>query len=134
MAIAAGIPGLQVTIKVNGEALAEYDYEVDDVAKQDSGPPSVAKYIRALAGEEFEISTLYEEPFSPPFQLHADIMMDGSYVLTPFMEWCGKEDCEGYKYRKSTFMDEGGVITRNFQFAVLQTGEWEVEDSNVVFR
>lgn len=133
MAITAGIPGLQVTINVNGEALAEYDHDADHAANHDPAPHSVVKYIQARAGEEFEIGTLYKEPFSPPSQLHADIMMDGGYVPAPFMEWGGEKECEGYRYRKATFMDKGTVVTRNFQFAALETGELAVESSNFMF-
>lgn len=122
MAIAAEIRGLQVAINVNDEALQEYDYDDDD-ASQDSARPPIAKYIAAPEGAEFDIGTLYKEPFSPPFQLHADIMMDGSYVLAPFMEWGGKEECEGYKYCRATFHDNDAEVTRNFRFSALQTGK-----------
>jgi hypothetical protein len=122
MAIATGIPGLQVTVNVDGEALQEYDYDVN-AADHDPDRPSVAKYIQALPGADFDISTLYEQPFSPPFQLHADIIMDGSYILAPFTEWAGKGEVEGYKYCKATFIEDGGAhVTRNFRFSTLETG------------
>ncbi|KAH7389622.1 hypothetical protein DE146DRAFT_768052 [Phaeosphaeria sp. MPI-PUGE-AT-0046c] len=122
MAIAAGLPGLQVTVNVDGEALPEYNFEAED-AFQDPAQIIVTKYIEAPTSAVFDIGTLYKPPFSPSFQLHPDIMMDGNYVQAPYEEWGGKEACQGYRYSKATFIENEVAVTRSFRFSALVTEE-----------
>lgn len=129
MAITAGLPGLQVTVNVNGEALTEYDYVVEN-ASQDAAQQSAAKYIEAPAGAEFEICTLYKPPYTPMSFVYPGIIMDGNYVHAPYEKWGGKEDCEGYVYHKARSFDEGMLVTRNFRFSTLQIGKLSTRSSN----
>ncbi|KAH7084823.1 hypothetical protein BKA63DRAFT_528729 [Paraphoma chrysanthemicola] len=117
MAIAPALPGLLVTVEVDGEALPEYD--CDDGDDQNA----VSRYIEAPLGTEFEIRSLYQTPYSPTSMVQVDIMLDGDYVQAPFLEWGGKDDCEGYKYGKATFVTEDQSETRRFRFASLVTEE-----------
>jgi hypothetical protein len=70
MAIIPGLPGLEVSVTVAGEALAEYDYDYVDEGHVQR-PNTVSKYIEAPFGAEFEITTLYTPPFDPPLRHHA---------------------------------------------------------------
>jgi hypothetical protein len=123
MAIAPGLPGLQVTVAVAGEALPEYDYDNDEgdhVERRNA----TSKYLEAPSGAEFEITTLYTAPY-PPLPIHVDIMLDGDYIQAPWEEWYHKDGCEGYKYGQAASMIEGQSYTQSFQFAELKTGEWD---------
>ena len=82
------------------------------------------KYIEAPSGADFEIRTLYKPPYTPPSLVQVDIMLDGNYVQVPLEEWGGKEECEGYKYGKASFIKKGQTSTRNFRFSALVTGKW----------
>jgi hypothetical protein len=66
----------------------------------------------------------YQAPFDPPLPVHAEIMLDGNYVLAPYLEPGSKEGCEGYKFGKATFMEDGEAETRNFRFSALTTGNY----------
>jgi hypothetical protein len=121
MAIAPGLPGLQVTVTVAGEALRELDHDTVDEG-QSQHEHKISKYIEAQAGADFEIATLYTPPFDPPFPVHVDIMLDGDYVQAPFAEKNDKDGCKGYRFRQATSMIEGLSHTQNFQFAELKTG------------
>jgi hypothetical protein len=122
MAIAPGLPGLQVTIAVAGEALQEYDYDSTDTGNAQP-QDTIRKYIEAPSGAEFEIRTLYVAPFEPPLPVHVDIMLDGDYTQAPYVDWGGKDEREGYCYGQAASMHEGQSHTQNFQFAELNTGK-----------
>lgn len=122
MAIAPGIPGLEVTIEVDDAALPEYDH-TNKGSDPESSETTVSRYIEAPAGADFEIRTLYKPPFEPPMSIHVDIVLDGDYVQAPMEAWGGKAGCEGYRYGQATFTEEEGSVTRKFLFAELQIGE-----------
>jgi hypothetical protein len=119
MAIAPGLPGLQVTVTVAGEALREFDHEAQHGNK-------ISKYIEAPAGVEFEITTLYTPPFDPPFKIHLDIMLDNDYVQAPFVHRNDKNGYEGYRYGQAASMIEGLSQIQNFQFAELKIGKLDM--------
>ncbi|KAH7094468.1 hypothetical protein FB567DRAFT_622885 [Paraphoma chrysanthemicola] len=117
MAIVPALPGLLVTVEVAGEALPEYDCDDSD------DQYAISRYIEAPLGTEFEIRSLYQTPYSPTSMVQIDIILDGDYVQAPFLEWGGKDECEGYKYGKATFITEDQLETRRFRFAPLVTEE-----------
>lgn len=120
MAIATNIPGLEVTIEVDGEPLLEYDYEpVHDPNLETSN----VKYVKAVSGAEFAIRYLVRPPFSPPSQIQMDIVLDDNYVQAPFSEWAGKDGCEGYLFSKASSAVGGQNFTRVFRFSELRTGK-----------
>jgi hypothetical protein len=117
MAIVPTIPGLEVTIEVAGKALPKYDYETVDAP-----PETISKYTEALSGADYEIRYVYKAPYDPLSLLHLDVMLDGNYVLAPYVEWGGKDDCEGYKCGQATCFTKERASTQKFRFADLLTG------------
>jgi hypothetical protein len=122
MAIAPGIPGLEVTIEVADSPLPEYNYTANGADHELSGS-TAARYIEAPAGAEFEIRTLYKPPFQPLMSIYMDIILDCNYVQAPLEAPGGKDGCEGYRYGQATFVDEDRSITRRFRFAELAIGK-----------
>jgi len=123
MAIASALPGLEVTIEVAGEPLAEFDYTPADALQDVTAPQTASKYIEASSGAEFEIRTLYRQPYNPTSLVQVDIMLDDTYVLVPFEEPGRKDGCEGYKYAKATFITDGVSSTQKFRFSTLVAGK-----------
>lgn len=123
MAIATDIPGLEVTIEVDGQPLPEFDY---DKADDDSLETSNAKYVRTVSGAEFAIRYLTRPPFAPPSQIQMDILLDDNYIQAPFSEWAGKDGCEGYLFSKASVAVGGQNFTRAFRFSELRTGKKSV--------
>jgi hypothetical protein len=121
MAIAADMPGLEVTIEVDGIALPEYDHApVDD---RDIATTAI-RYVEAPSATDFAIRYLYRPPFTPPSAVQMDIMLDDSYIQAPYIEWGGKEESEGYLCSKSTSSVRGQDFTQGFRFAELRTGKY----------
>ena len=54
MAILPSLPGLEVTVLVNGNALQEYDDADFDESNQNTR--EMSKYVASVAGAEFSIS------------------------------------------------------------------------------
>jgi hypothetical protein len=51
-------------------------------------------------------------------------VLDDSYIQAPYIEWDGKEECEGYLWPKSTLSVGGQDFTQGFHFAELRTGRF----------
>ena len=120
MAITTGIPGLEVTVEVDAIALPEHEH----VGVEDGEvTTSITKYIEAPPATDFSIRYLYRPPFTPPSAIQMDILLDGNYLQAPFIEWGGKEGCEGYLCSRSTSSAGGRSFTQGFQFAELKTSE-----------
>lgn len=81
------------------------------------------KYIEAPSGSDFEVRMMFKRPFSPPLPVHANIMFDGRYVQAPWVESAFQDGCEGYKYAKATFVENGTSSTQNFKFSDLVAGK-----------
>jgi hypothetical protein len=58
-----------------------------------------------------------------PSAVQMDIVLDDSYVQAPYIEWGGKEDCEGYLRWKFTSSVGGQDFEQGFRFAELRTGK-----------
>ncbi|KAF1830662.1 hypothetical protein BDW02DRAFT_608286 [Decorospora gaudefroyi] len=48
-----------------------------------------------------------------------DIVLDDNYIQAPFVEWGGKEECEGYICSRSTSSISGHHFTQGFRFSEL---------------
>ncbi|KAH6875347.1 hypothetical protein BKA58DRAFT_119538 [Alternaria rosae] len=120
MAIATDIPGLQVTIEVDGTALTEYEH---GIIEDDDTATSATRYIGAPLAGNFSIRYLFRPPLSRHSAVQMDVLLDGNYVQAPFVEWGGKEDCEGYICSRSTSSIGGHSFTQGFQFAELRTNK-----------
>jgi hypothetical protein len=120
MAITTGIPGLEVTIEVDAIPLPEYQH---GLLEDDEVPTSSSKYIEAPPATDFSIRYLFRPPFIPPSAIQMDVLLDDNYVQAPFVEWGGKEDCEGYICSRSTSSIGGHSFTQGFQFVELRTGK-----------
>jgi len=121
MAIATGIPGLEVTIEVDTAALPEYEH---GIVEDDGVATSATRYIEAPPAANFSIRYLFRPPFTPPSAVQMDVLLDGNYVQAPFVEWGGKEECEGYLCTRATSSTGGHSFTQGFQFAELRTGKF----------
>lgn len=120
MAISENIPGLDVTIEVDGIALPEYN---DESACDKRFLCSSSKYVEAPPGAEFAIRYLFRPPFSPPFDVLMDILLDNQYVPVPYFEGGGKDGCEGYVYSKASMKKDGRDFMQKFRFTELSTGK-----------
>jgi len=120
MAIATGIPGLEVTIEVDAVALPEYQH---GIIEDDEVATSASRYVEAPPATDFAIRYLFRPPFTPPSAIQMDVLLDGDYVQAPFVEWGGKENCEGYLCSRSTSSTGGHSFTQGFRFAELRTGK-----------
>ncbi|KAI4696695.1 uncharacterized protein J4E88_000873 [Alternaria novae-zelandiae] len=123
MAIATGIPGFEVTIEVDAAALPEHQHGIID---DDEVATSTSRYIEAPSAANFSIRYLFRPPFTPPSAVQMDVLLDGNYVQAPFVEWGGKEECEGYLCSRSTSSTGGHSFTQGFHFAELRTDETNI--------
>ncbi|KAI4714511.1 hypothetical protein J4E89_000191 [Alternaria sp. Ai002NY15] len=123
MAIATGIPGFEVTIEVDAAALPEHQHGIID---DDDVATSTSRYIEAPSAANFSIRYLFRPPFTPPSAVQMDVLLDGNYVQAPFVEWGGKEECEGYLCSRSTSSTGGHSFTQGFHFAELRTDETNI--------
>ncbi|TGO24900.1 hypothetical protein BPAE_0092g00190 [Botrytis paeoniae] len=98
MAVLDKLPGLEVTVRVNGVQIQEYDDDEDvDIGPGPSGEHqalrTVSKYIEAIDGAEFSIicTLLPKLKFNAP-NLRARVSVDGNYaqgrIITP--EYIGR--------------------------------------------
>jgi hypothetical protein len=120
MAIATNIPGLEITIEVDGVAIPKYDHAPAydrDIAT------STVKYIEASLATDSAIRYLYCPSFTPPSAVQMGVILDDSYIQAPYVEWGGKEECKGYLCSKSTSSVGGLDSTQGFRFVELRTGK-----------
>jgi hypothetical protein len=121
MAIATDMPGLEVTIEVDGIALPEYDHAPAD--DRDIATTAI-RYVEAPSATDFAIRYLYRPPFTPPSAVQMDIMLDTATFKLRTLNGGGKEECEGYPCSKSTSSVGGQDFTQGFRFAELRTGKY----------
>jgi hypothetical protein len=121
MAITTDIIGLEVTIEVDGVALPEYNHAP---AEDREIATSMVRYIKAPSKTDFVIRYLYRSPFTRPSAIQMDVVLDDSYIQALYIEWGGKEKCEGYLWPKSTLSVGGQDFTQGFHFAELRTGRF----------
>lgn len=126
MAIAAGVPGLEVTVEVDNAPLPEHRYDDKDSteAGNDAYANSVIKYLEVPSGAEFSIRWLMKEPFDATRPTDARVMLDGTYMHVPFMECGDKDGSRGFKYNKITSNEDSTSATQIFRFSELQIGQF----------
>lgn len=112
MAILDDLPGVEVDIIVNGEALKQYE---DTELQEDKR--TVTRYIEAVAGQVFAVRTT----LSPDFKFRGDslsvqVFADGKKVDCV----CMTEDNKEYS---SEGMDVSPGLICKFRFSNLETGE-----------
>jgi hypothetical protein len=80
MTVLDNVPGLEVTVQVNGSSLQEYNDDDSEPA-----PKSVTKYIEAISGAQFRVQYEFKESFRTKNGILTDIYIDGKdiagYVL-----------------------------------------------------
>jgi hypothetical protein len=123
MAVVPELPGLEVTVEVEGESLAEYEYQPQHDLQDVAATNVVSRYVEAPSGEAFAIRTSYKPPYDPTSSVHVDIVLDGNYILAPLEERAGKDNCQGYKYANSTSIVEGVSSTQTFRFGDFKPGK-----------
>lgn len=117
MAISDQLPGLEVTVTQNGQAIHEHIY--DEVVEE---PRTKTRYIEAQSGQNFEICLRLAQGTN--FQgdsLECRIFVDGTWVRTPLLL---KRDT---RFAALVEVTEGvkaqqDLLLRKFRFAGLQTG------------
>jgi hypothetical protein len=91
MAILESLPGLEVTVCMDGQPLEEYDdNEEEEVGEtpvaQYQAAKTVSKYIESASEKEFSINITLGTAFTMDFEsLMAPIRMDGKFVAGPVM-------------------------------------------------
>ncbi|KAG4439891.1 hypothetical protein IFR05_004615 [Cadophora sp. M221] len=92
MAVLVGLPGVQITVCVNGNVLKEYETENGQIHHEDPAITAhqegctVTKFIEATTGEPFTINLGVTEPFkmgSPTIVFY--IFADGQLIRKPLM-------------------------------------------------
>lgn len=89
MAILKSLPGLEVTIRVDGKPLQEYDDDEEEEAEVEETPvaeyqaaKTVSKYVEVASDKEFLISITLWTSFKMDFEaLMAPIKIDGKHVI-----------------------------------------------------
>jgi len=83
MAIFDGLPGIEVAICVDGEALTEY---MDADFETELGSTTVSSYIQSETGKEFSIKLIVKDPFELFYPtLGFQIFVDGVKVREPLL-------------------------------------------------
>jgi len=78
MAILPGFPGFEVTIRVNGVALQEYQ---DAYEAEPDTPDRITRYVQATSGAKFDIFFKRQQGFQlPNHEISVDIILDGHCV------------------------------------------------------
>lgn len=116
MAISDLLPGLDVSIKVNGQVLREY--EGDDIEDEER---TVTRYVEAVSGDTFEIELKVQQGFDfIGDALGFDIHIDGSEKLDgPLIR--SKMCASGEHTRVSQGCRVPGNKVKLYHFAALQT-------------
>jgi hypothetical protein len=88
MAIIPGLPGLKFDVVVRGVPLEEHTD-----TEEEHPPGTIAKYIEAKSGAEFEIRYTVTQPF-PSHDILFEYYLDGKYTRGSF---AFKKDFSGYR-------------------------------------
>jgi hypothetical protein len=118
MAVTEALPGVEVTIEINGQALPELtdtDLEVE--------PKTMTRYVEAQSDTEFAVrikvnpNTIFKSDC-----LRARISVDGTWADSPIFL---KEDLgNSYFNRLKQGMSLPGGNMRPFRFSALETGQY----------
>lgn len=116
MAISDDLPGFEVTISVNGEALKEY---TDSTLQEEER--TVTRYIEAVSGREFSVSLKAKK--GTHFQgtcLACSLSVDGHWIQTPLLH---KSDCRKADLSETVEGSRPGAgMVRRFCFSAIETG------------
>jgi hypothetical protein len=95
MAIQDNIPGLEVTVCIDGKPLEEYDNDEEEEAKPGLDPEvmkyqaarTVTKYIESVSDQEFIIQIKLAPPFKMDYAcLSTSVQIDGRKVASPLIQ------------------------------------------------
>ena len=121
MAILPSLPGLEVTVLVNGNALQEYDDADFDESNQNTR--EMSKYVASVAGAEFSISLKFTKKIlnqiHPPIEL--SLSLDGDYVDVSL--WELSELLEGALLENTATEENGQWYGQKYKFCDLQINE-----------
>ena len=111
-----GVPGLRVTLRVDGTDLPEY-HEIQSVA----GVTQAAEnYVEAVLGSKFDVYLEVDRTAlgqRPPDHLSCEVFLDGKFVTS--RRYRHVREAHAIEGVKDTF--QGSVVIRRFQFAELAT-------------
>jgi len=94
------VPGLNVTINVNGEPLVEYEDDNIDETLQDEAAPlrakAISKYVTSVTDQEFTIDlTVGAEYITTSPSLTFRLSVDGEWISSPILTqsyfWVGRD-------------------------------------------
>jgi hypothetical protein len=131
MAILDDLPGIEATVRINGEVLAEYDDDEEYQPQGDNVPHHrraevASNYIESETGAEFTINISVGEPYQmncPSLGFH--VLVDGvrtKHCLLRNLDYSPRTGFEK-EFRGPTFRDmvRNTKQTQNFTFANLKT-------------
>ncbi|KAI0401204.1 hypothetical protein F4802DRAFT_440587 [Xylaria palmicola] len=131
MAIHPDLPGLEATVRCNGQALPEYedpDAGANDDAANDGADsrPSTTKYIECLDGAEFDVFIKVAAPYQWGYLNHiviADLVVDGQHIQgSVFRNPVSNVLATSTHFIKGRESNVGGTWSRqNFKFAAVKT-------------
>ena len=143
MAVLEGLEGIEITVRVDDQALVEYDD--DDVEKQPGSKgeyqasKTVAKYVEAVTSKEFAISLNVKTPYKmdcPTLAFY--VTVDGSAISRPLLLK------SNYRNKKWGYVVDGVSHTlesaskrcsvRHFRFAEIQTSKFDALVENVLLK
>lgn len=118
MAIIPSLPGLDVSVEVNGDPLVEeYDDDEDNervaqTASPNRAPKAICKYVECTTGAAFKVKVLVREPFKldcPTLSFHFyvdEVQLSRNALSFPGsklreLDWCY---AAGYQVDQGTFL------------------------------
>ncbi|KAE9368743.1 hypothetical protein N431DRAFT_347016 [Stipitochalara longipes BDJ] len=125
MAILASLPGIEVSVIVKEQSLAEYFDDDFDLVLE---PITVSNYIQSETGKEFSIKLVVKDPFNLSYPtLGFQIYVDGVKVREPLLRRTKFEQGDGYwesmwsGIKLSTGDDEQNCVEHPFKFSEIHT-------------
>jgi hypothetical protein len=130
MAIHPDLPGIEVTVCVDGSPLTEYDTENDEITHDDPAVAlrkntcTVTKYVEVVEGKEFGVTMAV----NAPYELDCDaisfrLTVDGVFIrAVPMMKCDYKTSWERTALGPIVKSEEGGM-TKAMHFAKINFGE-----------
>lgn len=116
MAVSDEIPGLEVTITVNGKPLKEYE---DTTLREEER--TVTRYIEAVSGQEFKVCFKVRNGAHFAGNLLAcKISMDGNFVVTPILRKVSSR--HGDHVRTIDGQEQAEGMMKKFFFSAIETG------------
>ncbi|KAI1121100.1 hypothetical protein F5Y10DRAFT_282747 [Nemania abortiva] len=125
MAVLDEVPGIEVTVQIDGQNITEYDdhHISEPDADMNPGCPVMSKYVEAIDDAEFSIKVAVDDEVyaweNTEHRLRAQTTIDGRWVSGPLLKR-GDEPrvIEGYKYYSE---ESQQWYCKKFKFSAIST-------------